>query len=266
MCPPTTSTSSPRQKASSAALFGGLVKETNRCPSEASVPQARSSPRAPSDFAGSAPRPTSSLCTLRIPFAYLLHFSPADLPSPSLACSLEKESAFEAVVHDPRFQSLCASWLVVTGKGYPDHATRGLLRRLLDANEDRQPPLGVHIVTDADPHGASIAVCYARALSNIAVHWSGVHPSHRDVFFRIPIAAKIALTNRERAMAMQLLAECKANSAQFPRFCADIARGLKDMLESNVKFEIEAIEALEGANDGNSLVEYLLAVLYAPAS
>lgn len=181
------------------------------------------------------------------------------------AFSLEKESAFEALVHDPRFQHLCASWLVVTGKGYPDHATRGLLRGLLDARGRREPPLAVHIVTDADPHGASIAVCYARALSSLDVHWSGVHPSHRDVFFRIPAAAELALTDRERSMAAQLLAECKANSALFPALSSNIARGLEDMLQSGVKFEIEAVAAVGAAAEGNPLLEYLLAVLPAQA-
>lgn len=174
---------------------------------------------------------------------------------------MEKETAFESLVLDPHFQSSCHTWLVVTGKGYPDHATRNLLKRLIDSRQRQNNPLPVYIVTDADPHGIAIAVCYARTLQNTGLRWVGVHHSHRGRLFTIPVLAQLALTSRERQLACNLLTECNANMAQFGAFCEDICRELAILLETGVKFEIEAIASPTQAAVSNPLLEYVLAIV-----
>ncbi|WFD41485.1 endodeoxyribonuclease [Malassezia psittaci] len=59
---------------------------------------------------------------------------------------------------------------VVTGKGYPDRATRSFLATW--ASNRRAPRL--FFLMDADPHGVDILRVYSEALKGVQVHWIGL--------------------------------------------------------------------------------------------
>eukprot|EP00754_Rhynchopus_humris_P042153 Rhum_TRINITY_DN25756_c0_g1::Rhum_TRINITY_DN25756_c0_g1_i1::g.182719::m.182719/K10878/SPO11; meiotic recombination protein SPO11 len=67
---------------------------------------------------------------------------------------VEKDSTLMRLVDDGAAEGL--NCLIVTGRGYPCVATREFLRRLWC-----ETGLPVRVLTDADPHGAQIALTYA---------------------------------------------------------------------------------------------------------
>ncbi|XP_026299488.1 meiotic recombination protein W68 [Apis mellifera] len=97
-----------------------------------------------------------------------------------LVLIVEKDSVFQKLLEDDCTSSL--NCILVTGKGYPDVATRMLVKLLSEKLE-----LPVYIIVDADPFGIDIMCVYrfgsaalSRERESLAcsnVRWLGVHPS-----------------------------------------------------------------------------------------
>nr|XP_033334674.1 meiotic recombination protein SPO11 [Megalopta genalis] len=93
---------------------------------------------------------------------------------------VEKDSVFQKLLEDDCTGSL--NCILVTGKGYPDVATRMLVKLLAE-----KMALPVYALVDADPFGVDIMCVYrfgSASLSNQEeslacpnVRWLGVHPS-----------------------------------------------------------------------------------------
>lgn len=121
----------------------------------------------------------------------------------------------------------------------------------------------VFILTDADPHGISIAACYARAIQSLELYWVGIHPSQCNKLFTVQDNAKLPLTSVERTIAINLRSECEASMTIPSSFCVEACREINVMLEQGFKFELEAIEPLVPAisTNSNPLLDYVSAVV-----
>ncbi|CAK9828508.1 Meiotic recombination protein SPO11 [Anthophora retusa] len=93
---------------------------------------------------------------------------------------VEKDAVFQKLLEDDCTTSLCC--ILVTGKGYPDVATRMLVKLLSEKLE-----LPVYAIVDADPFGVDIMCVYRFGSSTLSkereslacpsVRWLGIHPS-----------------------------------------------------------------------------------------
>lgn len=158
---------------------------------------------------------------------------------------VEKEAVFKHLLEFQRRQSArvqlnLAEVVLVTGKGYPDCATRALVR-LLSGPASRIKMFGLF---DSDPYGIDIHRQYLAACSNCnTVEWIGV-----DLEDFLPIdgdqtGALIQLRNDERAKAVQLL------RTELPPL---LRARLAQLLLCGYKVEIEAAYDVDGG-----LVGYL---------
>ncbi|KAK9306459.1 hypothetical protein QLX08_002842 [Tetragonisca angustula] len=93
---------------------------------------------------------------------------------------VEKDAVFQKLLEDDCTSSL--GCILITGKGYPDVATRMLVKLLSEKLE-----LPVYIIVDADPFGVDIMCVYRfgsaalsrerKSLACSSVRWLGIHPS-----------------------------------------------------------------------------------------
>ena len=67
---------------------------------------------------------------------------------------LEKDAIFQQLI---QCQEMIKDWIIVTGKGYPDHLSRELLHKL---DLSLQGNVQFHIFTDSDPYGIDIVTKY----------------------------------------------------------------------------------------------------------
>lgn len=129
--------------------------------------------------------------------------------------------------------------------GYPDVASRALLRSIVASRSNILP---VIVLTDPDPHGLHIALTYAAALPVHSFVWLGVKPSYAGAILSgLPYNLAMPLTDRERVLCQNSLkAESKKSQpGAIKGFCAaDIYDELRQLLNSGIKFEIEALAAL----------------------
>lgn len=112
-------------------------------------------------------------------------------------------------------------------------------------------------MTDADPHGAAIAVCYSEALNSPNLHWLGTFPTERNTHFCVPDNAVIRLTDHERSVAQRLLGRCGQDLPSDSPFVQDIRRELTFMLKTGLKFEIEAVRSAENPHS-NAFLDYVV--------
>ncbi|KYM96353.1 Meiotic recombination protein SPO11 [Cyphomyrmex costatus] len=101
---------------------------------------------------------------------------------------IEKDAVFQKLLEENCSRFL--KCILVTGKGYPDVATRMFVKMLSEKME-----LPVYIVVDADPFGVDIMLIYRFGSSTLCkenkslacpnARWLGIHPSEL-----IPIGAK----------------------------------------------------------------------------
>ncbi|KAJ1566524.1 Meiotic recombination protein W68, partial [Cladochytrium tenue] len=155
------------------------------------------------------------------------------------------------------------------GKGYPDVATRSLLRRLAEmpisgapvnatrAGGRRRSTLPVYALVDGDPHGIHIYMCYkfgsqalahdTARLATPSLCWVGLRPSDPTV----SRDRMLELTPRDRSLALSVLHDQKLAAATrhddthgrlHSRLdVREIRREMSFILHHNTKAEIEAI-------------------------
>lgn len=122
---------------------------------------------------------------------------------------VEKDAIFEMLMsHSFLKQSLAyhisGTGCLVTGKGYPDVATRWLLSEIA-----KQCPRYIstnralfYVLVDADPHGIDILRIYATSLTSTRVVWIGLRSSD---WLNMPRAVTVPLSATDRRKAMSLL-------------------------------------------------------------
>ncbi|KAI9360064.1 Spo11/DNA topoisomerase VI subunit A, partial [Zopfochytrium polystomum] len=157
-------------------------------------------------------------------------------PATRFVLVVEKEATFRSLVDAGfcRRQPGGAYCVLVTGKGYPDVATRAAVRKLEEMG------LPVFALVDADPHGVDIWLCYkmgsksmvfdAANLATPSVRWVGLKPSDRAV----PRNRLLPLTQRDKDKARAMLRRTD--------LAAPERRELSRMLWQNAKAEIQAVD------------------------
>lgn len=168
-------------------------------------------------------------------------------PELSWVLVVEKEAVFRSLACGPGRKGV-----VVTGKGYPDVATREAVRLLAGARTSRGPPLRVFVLVDMDPHGVQIAATYrfgsvAMAWENhrLAVQraeWVGVKSADlQQAVARAgdgPVEGVARLTLRDRRKAEGMLARPWMDAV--PEWRSE----LQIMLFLGVKAEIEIVSGV----------------------
>ncbi|TKA69686.1 hypothetical protein B0A49_07417, partial [Cryomyces minteri] len=102
---------------------------------------------------------------------------------------IEKEATFRSLATSEFWTKIAAQGIIITAKGYPDIATRALLRFLAfpsPRNGFSKPP--VHALVDFDPDGLGILSTYKygsfalahenAALAVSSIRWLGVRSTH----------------------------------------------------------------------------------------
>mmetsp|Transcript_44282 Transcript_44282/g.111573 ORF Transcript_44282/g.111573 Transcript_44282/m.111573 type:complete len:201 (+) Transcript_44282:347-949(+) len=161
--------------------------------------------------------------------------------SASFILLVEKETVFSRCI-DNSFHTK-HNCIVITGKGYPDDATRLFLRQL--SFKLRLPVLGLF---DGDPYGFDILCTYAvgsaakrgcafeKLYTTPWIRWVGIHPLDAGVF-NLPASCRLPLSARDNAKGRRLMeasrAECRPGWAAFEEF-----------LSCGFKLEIEAFVSL----------------------
>jgi meiotic recombination protein SPO11 len=154
---------------------------------------------------------------------------------------IEKDSIFEKLIN-AQFH-IRYNCLLVTGKGYPDLATRMLIRKLSDM---RIPILAL---MDADPHGIEILLTYTIGSNAMNytnekyacedIQWLGLLPS--DLFqFNLHPKALMQASPEELKKCRQLMAQYKSF---FETAKPSWGRELQVMIERGTKAELQALTA-----------------------
>lgn len=145
----------------------------------------------------------------------------------------------------PRY-GVDAPGALVTGKGYPDQATRSLLKRW--AGLPHAPQL--FFLMDADPHGVDIVRTYMKALEGVDAHWIGLHVRQwlalraRDAFPTLMLKAG------DRSKAQHLL-----DDANLPE---RLRHELAHQLHAGYKCELEVL-CTSPADASGVLAEFVYA-------
>lgn len=154
---------------------------------------------------------------------------------------IEKEATFRSLVRAGFAKS--SHGLLITGKGYPDVATREFLFRLNHVLQNHLNPalqkLSIYGLVDYDPHGLEIMSVYINGSSALAhethrlavagIKWVGIKPQD------VPINEWLSLTSTDRRKAFSLLASPVMQSSVLR---VELCR----MLMLNRKAEIQSVE------------------------
>ncbi|KAH9809007.1 Spo11/DNA topoisomerase VI subunit A [Melampsora americana] len=186
---------------------------------------------------------------------------------------VEKEAVFTSLLsvdfpNDHRF----GKSVLITGKGYPDLATRQLLYRL--SIEERSKHIPMYILVDCDPHGIDILSVYKfgshkmsfqTGLSVEKIEWIGLRCSEwkrhaRDFMLNLDSHLLLPLTKSDLSKAEQL----RSRKGLPQSWCDELSL----MLEMGFKAEIQALLSHKPNHDDyrrfqidDGLVEYLLTKL-----
>jgi DNA topoisomerase VI subunit A len=158
-------------------------------------------------------------------------------PSASFILVVEKECVFRRLVEDRVWERPATRCVLLTGCGFPDHATRAFLGQLVADSAAASPtrtPLPVYGLCDSNPFGLAILLTYRAAGAAPHLTWIGLHT--RDVHdFGLPGAAAQVMTAVDEAKAAAL--------ARDPRVTADgVALSECDAwLSGREKMELEGI-------------------------
>ncbi|KAK6229858.1 hypothetical protein SCA6_018809 [Theobroma cacao] len=151
---------------------------------------------------------------------------------------VEKESVFQRLANDQFCnKNRC---IVITGRGYPDVATRRFLRLLVD-----KLCLPVYCLVDCDPYGFDILATYrfgsmqmaydAKLLRVPEIQWIGAFPSDSENY-DLPQQCLLPLTTEDKRKTEAMLNRCYLHQ-EVPDWRSE----LELMLQRGVKFEIEAL-------------------------
>ncbi|KIY61329.1 DNA topoisomerase IV, alpha subunit, partial [Cylindrobasidium torrendii FP15055 ss-10] len=179
---------------------------------------------------------------------------------------VEKDAIFQHLCHLKltTHPLLPGTGVLITGKGYPDLATRHLVKTLSDLLPDSVPILAL---VDGDAYGIDILSVYqngsralrhqADALAAKRIRWLGLYASEL-VQMNIDQEALIPMSEHDEKKAKTMLRDR-------PDMPPMWRRELLDMLESRRKAEIEILYSVSQTDEGSSallshhspLLEYL---------
>ncbi|KAK5116171.1 hypothetical protein LTR62_008497 [Meristemomyces frigidus] len=167
---------------------------------------------------------------------------------------IEKEASFRSLAASDFWHRLSSEGVLITGKGYPDIATRALLRYLCTPSPQNgfaSPPC--FALVDYDPDGLAIMSVYTHGSVALAhesdelrvprLKWMGLNNEHLS-FAAMDVHASqglLALTARDRAKARKLLE--RAMGQESTSYDEEICAALRTMLILGVKAELQLLDA-----------------------
>ena len=160
---------------------------------------------------------------------------------------VEKEATFRSIAASSFWDTVISEGLLLTGKGYPDIATRAMLHYLstpLPQNGFSSVP--VYALVDLDPDGLAILSVYKSGSIALAhegaslcvphLQWLGLRLEHLKFESEDVHATQglLSLTERDRRKATKMLESCDDR---------EMTCVLQQMLMLNVKAELQILDA-----------------------
>lgn len=163
---------------------------------------------------------------------------------------IEKEATFRSIAASDFWDIITTQGVIITAKGYPDLASRAMLRLLSCASPQNgftTPP--VFGLADYDPDGMAILSTYRDGSKALAheneehcvpqLQWLGLRSEHLLLSYATHAAQGIlTLTARDRTKAIKLVSDL---------FDGFQRRELQTMLMLNMKAELQLLDAVPGA-------------------
>ncbi len=161
---------------------------------------------------------------------------------------IEKEATFRSIAASSFWDMIAADGIIMTGKGYPDIATRAMLRFMGTASPQNgfaAPP--VYALVDLDPDGLAIMSVY---------NYGSVALAHESAELRVPglmwlglrrenmlvddepvhtSQGLLSLTAGDRRKAMKMLERCDD---------LEMRSALQSMLMMNTKAELQILDSI----------------------
>ena len=167
---------------------------------------------------------------------------------------IEKEASFRSIAVSSFWEDVSTRGVIMTGKGYPDIATRALLHFMATASPQNgfaSPP--VFCLADLDPDGLAITSTYKNGSAALAheneglrvpqMQWLGLRSGHlanrTDELHSEQ--GLLALTVRDRRKAINMLERGDPDSDDVHELEARSA--LQTMLMLNMKAELQLLDA-----------------------
>ncbi|KAK5733773.1 Signal recognition particle [Elasticomyces elasticus] len=182
---------------------------------------------------------------------------------------IEKEASFRSIAASSFWDKVASEGVLITGKGYPDIATRALLRYLCTSspyNGFASPPC--YALVDFDPDGLAIMSVYKHGSAALAhesaelrvpqLQWLGLRSEHMLLGGDSTHASQglLTLTARDRSKARKMLErEVEGDGIEEG---VEGRRPLQVMLMLNIKAELQLLDAVPG-----SMTQLLEQELYA---
>ncbi|KAK0291946.1 endodeoxyribonuclease [Friedmanniomyces endolithicus] len=185
-----------------------------------------------------------------------------DLSAVKWIVVVEKEASFRSIAASTFWDRLSPEGVLITGKGYPDIATRALLRYLCTPspqNNFASPPS--YALMDYDPDGLAIMSVYRYGSAALAhesaalcvpqLKWLGLRSEHMLLGEEGGTHARqglLALTPRDRNKARKMLErEVGGDGGEHGGSDeGEMQRALRTMLMLNVKAELQLLDAVPG--------------------
>jgi meiotic recombination protein SPO11 len=186
---------------------------------------------------------------------------------------IEKEATFRSIASSTFWDAISACGVIITGKGYPDIATRALLHLLSMAtpqNGFASPP--VFGLADCDPDGLAILSIYRNGSAALVhendnlrvpqLQWLGLQIDHMmDENLLHSTQGLLSLTKRDRRRAVKML---ERNAGIDSEAELHMSRALQTMLMLNTKAELQLLDSVPNGmtNLLESKLDYLRSVVY----
>lgn len=167
---------------------------------------------------------------------------------------IEKEASFRSIVASSFWDNVSTRGVMMTGKGYPDIATRALLHFMTTASPQNgfaSPP--VFCLVDYDPDGLAIMSTYKNGSVALAHENEGLRVSQMQwLGLRIDAAANptaelhtdqglLTLTSRDRKKAITMLERSESGGDEAHEL--EVRTALQTMLMLNTKAELQLLDA-----------------------
>ncbi|KAK5728580.1 endodeoxyribonuclease [Elasticomyces elasticus] len=183
-----------------------------------------------------------------------------DLQAVKWILVIEKEASFRSIAASSFWDTVASEGVLITGKGYPDIATRALLRYLCTPsphNGFASPPC--YALVDFDPDGLAIMSVYKHGSAALAhesadlrvpqLQWLGLRSEHMLLGGDSTHASQglLTLTARDRSKARKMLERDVDGNGIEEAERAEGRRPLQVMLMLNIKAELQLLDAAPGS-------------------
>lgn len=152
---------------------------------------------------------------------------------------VEKETIFNDII-EQKYPDIYGPLILVTAKGYPDMGTMKFIKFLIIKLK-----IDVYLLTDADPHGINIALCYIYGsksnwpvnYNNESIKWIGIFPSE-IVRFGVHEKDLKDVTSREMKILEKMVTDNRLKKDN--RFLYEV----ENLLKMKIKAELESFSSL----------------------